>query len=146
MDNKLAPLEQKSLAKISSIAILTDSDGKVVRNVRVSSIIASLSLLTGRQGGSRNAGSPTCMVSIETVTENYELCLNYELYLYVLALFPRSPSENRPDPQQSQYMGFCSDGDAFRSFNPGLLLSRVPEAEKLPDILKVETSAVEVTE
>ena len=75
--------------------------------------------------------SPTCIVSIETVTKNYES------YLYLLARFPTSPSESRLDPQQSQYMGFSFDGDAFQSFNRELLLVRVPEADR---------SAVEATE
>ena len=56
------------------------------------------------------------------------------------------PLTESPRSPQFQYLGFCSDGDAFQSFNPDFLLARVPEAEKLPNTLKADTSAVEVTE
>ena len=139
-DYKSAPLGHIGLIKSSTIAILTDSNGEVARIVRVSSSIASLLLLTGRQGGLTNAGSPTCRVSFESVTENYES------HLYVQARFPRSPSESSLNPQQFQYMGFRFYGDAFQSFDRDFLLTQITDTANLPDILKADTSVVEMIE
>ena len=139
-DNKSAPLGPLFLAKTVSIVIVTDSNGEDARIVRVSSRIASLSSLTGRQGGLISADSPPCKVTIESVTENYES------YLHVLARFPRSMSESRPDPQQFQYMGFRFYGDAFQSFDRDFLLTQITDTANLPDILKADTSMVEVIE
>lgn len=95
-------------------------------------------LLTGRQGGLTNVISSPCIVSIQSVTENYET------YLCVLARFPssRSLSEYHFDARPFQYMGFRFYGDAFQSFDRDFLFMRITEAEKLPDILQGDTQAV----
>ena len=126
----LLPLEAIRLAKTTSVAVLTDLNGKIAKIVRVFPSIAILSLLTGSQGGLTSPTSPACMVYVEGVTENRET------YLYVVGRFPRSPTESRPSPQQFQYMGFRFYGDSFHSFDRDFLLTPITEAEKLPDILK----------
>ena len=125
------PLEAIRMTKVPCIAILTDLNGNVARIVRVCSSFAILLLLTGRQGGLTSAMSPSCVISIEGVTENYET------YLCVQGRFPSSKNA-----QQFQYMGFRFYGDAFQSFDRDFLLTRVTEVEKLPDILKGDTQAI----